>query len=284
MLTVRQAVSGRDSIYRPQPANILSVRRQTALENLYALRMQDGTHLHQEPGQFVMLSVLGAGECPISICSGPSDDGVFELSVRRVGEVTSAIHRLGAGDVVGVRGPLGHGFDVRDFQERDILIVVGGCALAPARSLIHAILGERARYGAFHLLYGARSPDEILFPDEVRAWQARSDVNCHVTVDHSAPGWTGPVGVVTTLFSGLPRLDPPRTRVAIIGPPLMFKFAMLGVLERGIAQEHIYCSLERRMKCGVGRCGHCQINGWYGCVDGPVFNYAELAGTREAIE
>jgi sulfite reductase subunit B len=269
--------------YLPIPAEVVRATTLTALENLYELRLPDGKRLDHKPGQFVQVSIPGVGECPISVCSSPTRPDSFELAVRRVGEVTTAIHRLRAGDTVGVRGPLGRGFDVNQFFQTDVLIVVGGCALAPARSLIQFILDRRDRFGAFHLLYGGRSPAELLFRDELEAWQARKDVDCRVTVDRADDGWQGGIGVVTKLFEDLPHLNVKRTRAVVIGPPAMFRFAVLEVLRLGIAQEHIYCSMERRMKCGIGKCGHCQMNDLYACIDGPVFSYADIAAVREAL-
>jgi sulfite reductase subunit B len=271
-------------VYLPTPARILGVTRQTSLENLYDVRRDDGRRLGHAPGQFVQVSVFGVGECPISVCSSPTRPDSFQLTVRRVGEVTTAIHRLEPGDEVGIRGPLGHGFDVQRFFDHDIIIVAGGCALAPARSLIHYILDERTRFGAFHLLYGARSPEEMLFRDELTDWQARTDINCHITIDRPDDGWDGSVGLVTTLFDHLPRIDLRNTRAVVIGPPAMFRFVMMKLLALGVAQKHVYCSLERRMKCGIGKCGHCQVNQLYACLDGPVFNFAEISRVREAIQ
>lgn len=274
-----------ESVYLPEPADVLSVTPLTALETRYDLRRRSGEPLGHAPGQFVQVSIFGVGECPISICSSPTRPQTFQLTVRRVGEVTSAIHALEPGDTVGIRGPLGRGFDVEALHGHDLLIVAGGCALAPARSLIHYILDRRDRFGAFHLLYGARAPAELLFRDELMEWQSgRGGVNCMVTVDRGDADWTGHVGVVTRLFYKLPPLDPARTKVAVIGPPVMFKFVMLELVARRIPRSNIFCSLERRMKCGIGKCGHCQVNHLYACLDGPVFRYDEIAAVREAIE
>lgn len=273
-----------ESIYLPQPATVRSVRAITAMEKHYELELDEGRPLNHSPGQFVQVSLFGIGECPISVCSSPTRPQTFELTVRRAGEVTSAIHRLRPGDSVGIRGPLGRGFDVRKFQGCDVLIVVGGCGLAPARSLVHYILDRRDRFGEFCLLYGARSPSELLFTDELALWQTDPAIQCLVTVDKADDAWQGRQGVVTRLFRDLPRLRFEVMQVAVIGPPVMFKFVMLELLERRIPEQNIYCSLERRMKCGIGKCGHCQINSQYACLDGPVFSYAELASVREAIE
>jgi NAD(P)H-flavin reductase len=274
----------RASVYQPFALEILRVRRLTALENLYEIRPLDGRPLGHAPGQFVQVSVVGVGECPISICSSPTRGETFELCVRRVGEVTDAIHRLRGGDFVGVRGPLGHGFDVERLHGSDMLIVAGGCALAPARSLIQYILDRREHFGAFHLLYGARTPEELLFRDELDQWRRDGFVDCRVTVDRADGSWSAPVGVVTRLFESLPAIDPAKTKAVVIGPPVMFKFVMAEIVSLGIPAEQVYCSLERRMKCGIGKCGHCQVNRMYACLDGPVFTFDELKDLPEALE
>jgi sulfite reductase subunit B len=285
MLTLEEHPTARSSVFCPQRADVLAVQPQTALETLYELRRVDGQPLNHAPGQFVQVSIPTVGECPISICSSPTRclDGRFELTVRRVGEVTAAIHRLQAGDEVGIRGPFGRGFDMKALAGHDMLVVAGGCALAPARSVIQYILDRRDAFGTFHLLYGARSAEELLFRDELAAWGVDPRIECLVTVDKGDASWRGHTGVVTRLFAHLSHLDTANTRAVVIGPPVMFKFVMLELLGRGIAQEHIYFSLERRMKCGIGKCGHCQVNHVYACLDGPVFNYAEIIGVREAI-
>jgi sulfite reductase subunit B len=271
-------------LYEPEPAEIVSVRKLTALENHYALRFLNGEPLGHAPGQFVQVSLLGIGECPISICSSPTRPDTFELCIRRAGEVTEGLHLLQPGDQVGIRGPLGHGFEVEELHGKNILIVAGGLGLAPVRSLIHYILDERKRFGDFHLLYGARAPEELLFKNDLMLWRESKDVNLQVTVDRPNDEWRGNTGVVTMLFRQIPRLDPASTMVVIVGPPIMFKFVVLEVLGRGVPQKQVLCSLERRMKCGLGKCGHCQANNIYVCMDGPVFRYGELKALREAIE
>ncbi len=275
---------GGRSLYEPEPAEIVSVQKLTEHENLYGLRFTSGRPLGHDPGQFVQISLLGIGECPISVCSSPTRPDTFELCVRRVGEVTEHVHKLKDGDLIGVRGPLGHGFEVNDFHGKDVLIVAGGLGIAPVRSLIQYILDERSRFGAFHLLYGARTPAELLYRDDVLRWRESDDVNFHVTVDRPDEQWRGHSGVVTTLFSEVPTLNPDETMVVIVGPPVMFKFVVVEVLARRVHQKNIYCSLERRMKCGVGKCGHCQANNVYVCLEGPVFNYGQLKALREAVE
>ena len=284
MLAAEPCVQTEQDVYAPKSACVTDVEQLTPLEKRFRLQWPDGQPLGHSPGQFVQVSMLGIGECPISVCSSPTRRDYFELTVRRVGAVTAAIHEIAAGDMIGIRGPLGRGFDVEKLYGHDIVIVAGGCALAPARSLIQYIFDERARFGEFHVLYGARSPGDLLFRNELATWEKDDGVVCHVTVDRAADGWSGHVGVVTTLFDRLPTLDKPNTRVVVIGPPVMFKFVVMDFLARGVLQKHIYCSLERRMKCGIGKCGHCQVNHLYACQDGPVFNLAELTNIREAIE
>lgn len=272
------------SVYLPVPAEITAVSKLTELENLYAIRLPEGRPLGHQPGQFVQVSVLGVGECPISVCSSPTRPETFQLCIRRVGAVTDHLHRLEAGAEIGIRGPLGHGFDVREMQGKDIFIVAGGLGLAPVRSLVQYVLDERSRFGDFHLFYGARTPAELLFREDLTRWRESNAVDFYVTVDRPDEQWRGKSGVVTRLFTELPRLDPEETMVVIVGPPIMFKFVVLEVLSRRVPQKNIYCSLERRMECGVGKCGHCQANNVYVCLEGPVFKYGQLKALREAIE
>ena len=271
------------SLYLPQPARILDVRPMTALEKVFTLKLPDGLTLAHQPGQFVELSVLGVGEAPISISSSPSrSNGTFELCVRRTGDVTGALHRLQAGQVVGVRGPFGHGFPLERFYGKDILFAPGGLGLAPVRSLINQVLDERGRFGKVTILYGAKNPSELLFKDELAEWGARADVEVHVTVDRPAEGWAGNIGVITTLFPKV-RVYARNTVAVVCGPPVMYRFVLMELLGKGIPEGNIYLSLERRMKCGVGKCGHCQINHIYACQSGPVFSYAEIKGVQEAL-
>ena len=273
-----------NSIYLPEPAEIVEMTRLTDMEMRYTMRFADGHSLNHDPGQFAQVALLGVGECPISICSSPTRPDTFELCIRKAGKVTEALHNLSAGDTIGIRGPLGHGFDVSEMHGKDILIVAGGLGIAPARSLIQYVLDERERFGRFFLLYGGRTPEELLFKDDIVRWRENDAVDFHITVDRPDAGWRGKTGVVTTLFRELPKLDPKETLAVVIGPPIMFKFVVLEVLSRRIPQTSVYCSLERHMKCGVGKCGHCQANNVYVCQEGPVFKYAQLKALREGVE
>jgi NAD(P)H-flavin reductase len=270
-------------LFLPTFARILKVEQMTALEKVFTLSLPGGRPLGNRPGQFVEVSILGVGEAPISISSSPSrSQDTFELCVRKVGDVTGAIHQLGPGDKLGIRGPFGRSFPYEKFRGKDVLFAPGGLGLAPLRSLINQVLDERALYGRVILLYGARNPSELLFKDELKRWGERSDVELLVTVDRGDEAWTGNVGVITTLFPQI-SVYPRNTVAATCGPPVMYRFVLMELFGKGISEGNIWLSLERRMKCGVGKCGHCQINNVYACQSGPVFSYKEIKGLEEAL-
>jgi sulfite reductase subunit B len=254
----------------------------TEREKFFRLAFEDGQPFDYKPGQFVEVNVFGRGEAPISICSSPTQKGAFDLCVRAVGDLTNALHTMNAGAVLGIRGPFGNGFNPEVAKGQDVLFVAGGLGLAPTRSFIRYVIDNRAHYGKVTILVGARSPQELLFKDDLKEWQARPDVQCLVTVDRADPSWSGRVGLITTLFSQI-KFSSTNTWAVIVGPPIMFKFAVLEALSEGIPENRIICSLERRMKCGIGKCGHCQIRNVYVCQDGPVFTYAQVKRLREGI-
>jgi NAD(P)H-flavin reductase len=196
--------------------------------------------------------------------------------------VTNALMKIQAGDRVGIRGPFGNHFDYAAMKGQDVLFVAGGLGLAPTRSLIRYVLDKRQDYHKVTILFGAREPKWLLFKDEVQAWAKRGDCEVLVTVDRGDAAWKGNVGVITRLFSKI-RIDPAQTWAVVVGPPVMFKFTVLEALAEGVPEHRIICSLERHMKCGVGKCGHCQIRGVYVCRDGPVFTYAQVKKLREGI-
>jgi NAD(P)H-flavin reductase len=199
-----------------------------------------------------------------------------------VGDLTGALHNLEPGDVVGVRGPFGNGFPIGRMRGKDMLFAAGGLGLAPLRSLINQVLDERGAFGRVIILYGTKQPSEILFKKELEEWAERDDVEFHMTLDRADGDWTGNVGVITTLFPKV-TINPRNTVAATCGPPIMYRFVLMEMLGKGIPETQIYLSLERRMKCGVGKCGHCQINDMYCCQDGPVFRYAQIKGIEEAL-
>ncbi len=270
-------------LFTPELAQIVDVKPMTALEKVFTIAFPDGRSLGHRPGQFVEVSVFGVGEAPISISSSPSrSNGFFELCVRKVGDVTSALHRMRPGDKLGIRGPFGHGFPIENFRGKDMLFAPGGLGLAPLRSLINQVLDERALFGRVIILYGARTPAELLFKEELQQWAERPDVELLLTVDRGDESWTGNVGVITTLFKFI-SVYPRNTIAVTCGPPVMYRFVLMELLGKGISEGNIYLSLERRMKCGVGKCGHCQINNVYACQSGPVFSYRQIKGLEEAL-
>jgi len=249
---------------------------------LFTLYLQDGRDLGHRAGQFVEVSVFGIGEAPISVTSSPTRNGTFELCIREVGDVTRALHRLKPGSKVGIRGPFGNGFPVEKMRGKDLLFAPGGIGLFPLRSVINQVLDERESFGRVIILYGAGNPSELLFKDELAQWEARDDVESHVTVDRGDENWTGNVGVITTLFPKI-TVNPRNTVALTVGPPVMYRFVLIELLSKGIQDGNIFLSLERRMKCGLGKCGHCQINNVCVCQKGPVFSYAQLKELPEAI-
>ena len=272
------------SVYLPRLARIKSVETLTDTEKAFHLEEESGKALGHHPGQFVAVSVPGVGEAPISVCTSPTEGPGFGVCVRRVGTLTTHMHNMVEGVWLGLRGPFGQGFPMEESRGMDLLYVAGGIGLAPLRSAIRYSLDCRNEYGDITILYGTRSPGELLFADELKQWAEREDVNVMTTVDAAADGWDGHVGVLTTLFPKLGRLAAERTVAMVVGPPVMYRFVLLELLGKDIPHKQIVFSLERRMKCGVGKCGHCQINGTYVCQEGPVFRYPRLEQLWEAVE
>lgn len=278
-----QDIPGSASPYMPRTGRIAEIRKFTNIESFFRLEFTDGEGVQYKAGQFMEVSVYGVGEAPISICSAPGRRGDLEMCIRAVGDVTNAIHKLKVGDELGLRGPFGNGFDMDTVAGKDLLFVAGGLGLAPCRSFILDALNNRDKFGSVTILYGARSPADRLYVDDLAAWEKRKDCGFLMTVDRGDANWKGNTGVITTLFRKMPKINSAETAAFIIGPPIMFKFAVLEALAMGMRKTNIFCSLERRMKCGMGKCGHCQIRNVYVCQDGPIFNYAEVMRLREGI-
>ena len=270
--------------YVPKLATIIKKVPMTTMETLFEVKLEDGVELGHKPGQFVEVSIFGIGEAPISISSSPTKKGTFELCVRRLGNVTSKLHKLNVGDRIGIRGPFGNGFDAEALKGKDLLFIAGGLGIAPLRSLFNYVLDNRKDYGKVFLLYGCKEPKEILFGDEILALVSRKDVEFKSAVNWCPENetWTGSIGVITTLIPQV-SFDPEKTTAILCGPPVMYKFVIADLKGRNMPDDHIIMSLERRMKCGVGKCGHCQINHIYVCKDGPVFNYSKIKGVPEAL-
>ena len=227
------------------------------------------------PGQFNMLYVFGIGEAPISISGDPDRPQTLVHTIRDVGLVTGAIRQLKKGDVLGIRGPFGSPWPVEDAKGKDVVIVTGGIGLAPLRPAIYRILAQREKYGKVSILYGARTPDDILFQSELEQWRGRFDLEVDVIVDSASSGWAGNVGVVTKLIHPA-RFDPENLAVMICGPEIMMRFTILEFMKQGVDKKNIYVSMERNMKCAVGFCGHCQFGPAFICKDGPVFRFDRL--------
>ena len=271
--------------YRPHPARITSIIQLTPMEKLFELRLIDDAAREAfdfQAGQFVELSIFGVGEAPISISSAPSKQGFIELCVRNAGDVTGAMHGKKCGDIVGLRGPFGRGFPFAEMKGHDILLVAGGLGIAPLKSLINHIHDDRHDFGRVTILYGSRTPSEILFRQQFEMWRHRDDFDLILSVDAPDDTWDGEVGLVTKLFDQID-VDPKGTYGAICGPPVMYRYVIAEMRKKEMDVDHIYVSFERRMKCGIGKCGHCGVGHQYACIDGPVFNYWEAMNLQEAI-
>ncbi len=279
---VQTGSTGLHSIYLPNMAEVTRTEQLTKMEKLFEIRLKSGQDLGHQPGQFVEVSLFGIGEAPISVSSSPTKKGSFELAVRAVGNVTQAMHRMEKGAVLGIRGPFGKGFPVEAIKGKDILFVAGGIGLVPLRSLINYVIDKRKDFGRVIVFFGAKTPSEQLFLNELAKWRTSKELEYLETVDRADAAWKGNVGVITKLFPKV-TLDAQKTVAVIVGPPIMYRFAILEAQVKGIPDDQIIVSLERRMKCGVGKCGHCQINDIYVCQEGPVFTYAQVKGLKEAI-
>ena len=270
-------------IYLPSPATVSEVKPMTALECFFSFRLDSGEELGHMPGQFVEVSIPGVGEAPISIASSPTRKESFEMVVRKVGNVSGAMHKLSAGDKVFIRGPFGKALPVDDAMKgQDILFICGGIGLVPVRSAIQYVLDNRDDYGRVMILFGAKTPRDRLFTDEFEQWRSAKNLTLLQTVDRRDESWYGAEGVITTLMP-LVKLDETRTVAVICGPPIMYKFVITELLKVKLREDQIYLSLERHMKCGVGKCGHCQINNIYVCQDGPVFKFSDVKDVEEAL-
>ena len=227
------------------------------------------------PGQCAMVSLFGKGECFFAISSSPTQKGYIEVSVMKLGKVTSALHECEPGDAVGVRGPYGNSFDVEGWQGKNLVFIGGGIGQAPLRSLINYVVDNGKKYGKLDVIYGARSSKDLSYKQEFAELEKRKDVNVHLSIDVEEEGWKKFVGFVPT---NLLRVKPsPKNSIAITcGPPIMIKFVIQNLEQLGFTEEQIFTTLEMRMKCGIGKCGRCNIGNLYVCKDGPVFSYKQL--------
>jgi sulfhydrogenase subunit gamma (sulfur reductase) len=277
--------------YLPMPVTVDSIFIENELKDLKTFRFvfcdkKDKKNFKHECGQFAMISVPGAGESPIGIASSPLDTEYIEFTVKRYpeGVVTTALHSLEEGARIGVRGPYGNGFPIRDMEGKNVVIVGGGFAMTTLRATIRYMLDEenRSRFGKITVIYGARNPGELLYKSELKDWESMPDIDAYITVDRGDENWKGREGFVPTV---LREVSPSSENayVLVCGPPIMLKFTMLPLLELGFAQDRIITSLERRMSCGIGKCGRCAVGSKYVCKDGPVFSYKRISELSEKL-
>ena len=259
----------------PLPYRVIGRRAESAdTDTLVVEAVGDGVS-DPRPGQFNMLWAFGIGEVPISV-SRLREAGVVEHTVRSVGATTRALCAMAEGDVVGIRGPFGRGWDVAAAEGGDVLVVAGGLGLAPLRPVVDEIVAHRDRFGRVVVLIGARSPDDLVFVDDLSAWRARFDLDVEITVDHARGDWHGDVGVVTALIPRLP-VDTASASAFVCGPEIMMRFAGAELAARGVPPERVQVSLERNMICAVARCGHCQLGPTFVCREGPVYRRDAVA-------
>ncbi|ABM27852.1 FAD/NAD(P)-binding protein [Nitratidesulfovibrio vulgaris] len=267
-----------DNPYLPDVATVLETVQETPAIKTLRVRIDDTARMDAfrfNPGQVGQLSLFGVGESTFVINSPPTRMDYLQFSIMRAGEVTAALHGLKPGDKVGVRAPLGNWFPFEDMRGKDIVFVGGGIGMAPLRTLLLYMLDNRADYGNITLLYGARTPGDMAFRDDVQDWLGRSDMNTTLTVDQAPDDWPHRAGLIPHVLLDLAPSN--ANSVAVLcGPPIMIKFTVEALKKLHFADEQIITTLERRMKCGIGICGRCNIGTKYVCVDGPVFSYAEL--------
>ena len=255
-----------------------------------SLRTYDLTFMNEEdrknfkymPGQFVEFSILGKGESPFGIASSPTERDFLRFTVNRTGSVTDEIHYLQEGDEVGIRGPLGNWYPVDKFKGENIVIIGGGFAFTTLRSLLIYLINHRDEYGEITVIYGARNPDLFIYKDEITEWEKREDLNFHHTIDNQVNGWNKKVGFVPAVTKEIaPSAE--KSWIVLCGPPVMIRYTLLVLIDLHFPDERRYTSLERRMKCGIGKCGRCTSGSKYICIDGPVFSLKELKKIPEAF-
>jgi len=273
------------SLYAPCPCRLLEVHELTPQEKLFRLQLLDGSELNHQPGQFIKLSIPGLTEAPLSLASSPSRKGSFDLGVRKVGTLTSALHELEPGATLGVRGPFGRPFQLTALIGRQLLLIAGGCGLAPLRSLIQYCQDHQSDFSSVHILYGARSPQDLMFKEDLNAWQISDRFSCRYTVDRTPAEscYDGETGLITRLLPEI-RIDAANCCAVVVGPPPMYRPIISELRRLGLTRpQQIMLSLERQMRCGVGKCGHCTIEHLYCCCDGPIFWLEEIEQLRGAL-
>jgi len=269
----------------PKEALLVATKNRTPDTRSFTLRLRDGQErLDFRPGQFNMLGLPGFGEAPITFSAPPQQDGTFEHTVRAVGRLTKGLMKLKPGDTIHVRGPFGTAWPLDQVKGKDILVVAGGVGMVPLRPFILEAFRRRSDYGKIVILFGARTPGELVFREEFDSWRSQAQTTLLLTVDEVPPGeeWKGHTGVVTGLFAETD-IDPGTAAVLTCGPEIMMRFVARGLILRRFSPARIHVSLERRMRCGTGHCGHCQLGPKFICKDGPVFRYEELSGLPDTL-
>ena len=269
----------------PQPCRVVAATPQNSRDVHYVVEVP-ARSFAPEPGQFVMISLPGIGEAPFSLTALPGEGappGHFELLIRRVGRLTNLLTRVKPGGVLYVRGPYGRRVEWDHFEGANLIMLAGGLGLAPLRAFIWRALARRREFRRIEVLVGARSPEELLFKSDLDLWSARADdVHVRLTVDAAREGWTGRIGVTSQLLEGL-KVDTQDTYAFLCGPPVMYRDCLRRLLAMGLYENHLWLTLERRMKCGIGLCGNCQMSGHYLCQEGPLLSYREVRHLREAV-
>jgi sulfite reductase subunit B len=269
-------------IYTPNIGKIKKIKKETKDIKTFQIKLENNLlkeNFYFQPGEFALISVFGIGEAPFSFSSSPFNRKYFEISVRKVGNATNALFNLKEGDFVGVRGPYGKGYPMDEFEGKNIILISGGCGLAPLKSVVEYVLDKRNNYGKITLLYGVKTPNDILYKREMVYWKKKKDFKIYLTVDKGTKNWKGEIGVVTKLINKIKNFK--NSVVCICGPPIMMKFTIQSLKEKKVEEENIFVSLERKMQCGLGLCCHCNINDIYVCKDGPVFRYCDIKNLSE---
>lgn len=267
----------------PERFRVASSRRENADTWTLELEAIEREGLEFSPGQFTMLYSYGAGEVPISVSGDPRRPGTLVHTVRAVGATTRAVCGVQEGGELGVRGPFGRGWPIAEADDLDVVVVAGGVGLAPLRSVVYALLADRERYRRLVLLYGGRTPDQLLYRDQLAEWSGRDDIEVHLIVDAADEGWHGQVGVVPTLVNRA-GLDGDSAIAMVCGPEVMMRYAVEALVAAGLPAERVFLSMERNMRCAVGHCGHCQWGPSFVCRDGPVYSWSDAEpwfGIRE---